>query len=95
VNHSAGIVPFNYGDLITITEGPTFWFQDKNTGLIRGVKLVPSGETWKLGIGDNEIHIKRAGADATSGRPGARTPIPGSIPPISANAAAAPPSKTS
>ncbi len=98
MNHNAGIVPFHYGDLISITDGPMFWFQDKGTGAIRGVKMISTGDSFKLSLGDNEIHIKRAGAEAGASRPGIRTPIPGSIPPISAgtpNPAAAAPSKPS
>jgi len=91
VNHHAGTVPFIYGDLIHITEGPIFWFQDKGTGTIRGVRLVAVGDTHKLQLGENEIIIGRAGAGQTP-RPGARTPIPGSIP-TPTNSAAPPPSK--
>ncbi|MBI2930323.1 MAG: hypothetical protein HYY16_01615 [Planctomycetes bacterium] len=62
MNHNAGAVPFQYGDLLAITDGPTFWFQDKS-GVIRGVKLQRVDGSYKLSVGEDEIIVKRAGAD--------------------------------
>lgn len=69
---NAGIVPYSYGDLVSIShEGPKsrFWFLAKD-GSLRGVVLDltnPAAPKLELG-GDAEIMLKRGGVNDSTAR---------------------------
>ena len=67
---NAGILPYSYGDLISIShDGPRtlLWFLSKD-GSIRGVPLdLSDPKAPKLG-GENEILVKRGGVNDSTAR---------------------------
>ena len=73
---NAGVVPYSYGDLISIShEGPKtlLWFLGKD-GSIRGVPLdLTNPSSPKLG-GENEIIVKRGGVNDSTARASLGTP---------------------
>jgi hypothetical protein len=66
---NAGVVPFSYGDLVSITNDGAktlLWFLARD-GILRGVPLEVHGNEPKLDF-DREVVIKRGGVTDSSAR---------------------------